>query len=163
MFSSVTFSVQHMVIRTFRAGFRDMEATLDGDAGTLTGSVRVTSMDLNDPELRARLLSDEFLDADRHPTVTFVAAELRTGPGRELVAPGELTIHGVARRVEAQGRIGLAGPGLGGRDNRLGVELSATVDRRDFGLEWQEELPGGGLTLGYDVTLEAILEFVQPL
>ena len=78
-----------------------------------------------------------------------------------VVVPGDLEIHGHVRRVEATGRIGLPGPGLLSPENRVGIELSATVDRRDFGLHWQERLPDGGDTLGWDVTLEALLEFVE--
>ena len=59
------------------------------------------------------------------------------------------------------GGSGVIQAGLLSPENRVGIELSAVVDRREFGLDWQEELPTGGITLGYDVTLEAVLEFVE--
>lgn len=80
---------------------------------------------------------------------------------RAISASGELPIHGHTQTVVVRGRIGLPGPGLLSPENRVGVELSATGDRRDFGLDWQEEPPGGGDTLGWDVTLEALLECVE--
>jgi len=160
-FSSVTFKVRHLGARDYRAGFKEIDATLDVAAGTLTASVPVASLDLNNPLIRGRMLSDEFLDAERFPHVTWEVGEFQADDKRAIVVPGELTIHGVTRTVEASGRIGLPGPGLLSPENRVGIELSATIDRRDFGLGWQEELPGGGITLGYDVTLEAVLEFVE--
>ena len=57
-----------------------------------------------------------------------------------------------AIEAEWQARLARAG---------IEVELAATIDRRDFGLDWQEQLPGGGDTLGWDVTLEALLELVE--
>lgn len=160
-FSSVTFKVRHLGARDYRAGFRDIDATLDVAGGTLVASVPVASLDLNNPVIRSRMLSSEFLDAARHPDVRWVVSDFRGDESRDIVVGGELTIHGHTHNVEATGRIGLPGPGLLSPENRVGIELSAIVDRRDYGLDWQEELPEGGDTLGYEVTLEALLEFVE--
>ncbi|MGI8728711.1 MAG: YceI family protein [Solirubrobacteraceae bacterium] len=161
-FSSVTFKVRHLGMRDYRAGFAEIDATLDAVAGTLEATVPVSSLDLNNPVIRARMLSDEFLDAARFPDVRWVVSEFEGDlQSRAITVTGELTIHGHTQTVEASGRIGLPGAGLLSPENRVGIELSAVVDRRDFGLDWQEELPTGGDTLGYEVTLEAILEFVE--
>jgi len=160
-FSSVTFKVRHLGARDYRAGFREIDATLDVVAGTLVARVPVASLDLNNPVIRERMLSAEFLDAARFPDVSWTVSEIAGDDSRAIAAGGELSIHGHTQTVAATGRIGLPGPGLLSPENRAGLELSATVDRRDFGLDWQEELPGGGDTLGWDVTLEALLEFVE--
>jgi polyisoprenoid-binding protein YceI len=160
-FSSVTFAVRHLGARDYRVGFRDIDAMLDVAAETLVATVPVASLELNNPLIRERMLSDEFLDAARFPEVRWVVSEFRGEPSRAIVVTGDLEIHGHTRAVEATGRIGLVGPGLLSPENRVGIELTATVDRRDFGLHWQEKLPGGGDTLGWDVTLEAVLEFVE--
>jgi polyisoprenoid-binding protein YceI len=160
-FSSVTFTVRHLGERDYRVGFKDIDATLDVAAGTLVATVPVASLELNNPLIRDRMLSDEFLDADRFPEVRWVVSEFRGEPSRAIAVTGDLEILGHTRAVEATGRIGLPGPGLLSPGNRVGIELAATIDRRDFGLDWQEELPGGGETLGWDVTLEALLEFVE--
>ncbi len=158
--SSVTFSVKHGV-GTFRAGFGEIDASYDGDAGALTGAVRVESIDITQPDLRGHLLSPEFFDAEHHPEVRFAATEVRRGEGDEVVVPGELTINAVTKPVEARGTVGEPGVGMAG-DRRLAIDLSATVDRRDFGLNWQAEMPGGKLALDYDVTLDVALELAQP-
>ena len=160
-FSSVTFKVRHLAARDYRAGFREIDATLDAAGGTLVASVPVASLDLNNPIIRERMLSAEFLDAARFPEVRWVVAQIEGDVSRALSASGELSIHGRTQTVAATGKVGLPGPGLLSPENRVGIELAATVDRRDFGLDWQEELPGGGETLGWDVTLEALIEFVE--
>ncbi len=160
-FSSVTFKVRHLGARDYRAGFREIDATLDVAAGTLVASVPVATLDLNNPVIRDRMLSDEFLDAARFPEVRWEVSELDGDPTRAITATGDLSIHGHTRAVTASGRIGLPGPGLLSPENRVGVELSTVIDRRDFGMDWQEPLPTGGDTLGWDVTLEAILELVE--
>ena len=160
-FSSVTFKVRHLGARDYRAGFRLIDATLDVAAGTLVASVPVASLDLNNPVIRERMLSAEFLDAARFTEVRWEVAQIAGDTTRAITATGELSIHGHTQTVEANGRIGLPGPGLLSPENRVGIELSAVVDRRDYGLDWQERLPTGGDTLGWDVTLEAILEFVE--
>ena len=66
-FSSVTFKVRHLGARDYRAGFREIDATLDPVAGTLTASVPIASLDLNNPVIRERMLSAEFLDAAWFP------------------------------------------------------------------------------------------------
>ncbi|HEX4363392.1 MAG TPA: YceI family protein [Solirubrobacteraceae bacterium] len=160
-FSSVTFTVRHLGARDYRAGFRDIDATMRPADGTIVASVPVASLDLNNPIIRERMLSDEFLDAGRFPEVRWMVGEMIGDASRAIDATGELSIHGHTQTVTASGRVGLPGPGLLSPDNRVGVELSATVDRRDFGLDWQEPLPSGEDTLGWDVTLEALLEFVE--
>jgi len=160
-FSSVTFKVRQLGARDYRAGFREIEATLDVAARTLVATVPVATLDLNTPLIRERMLSAEFLDAEQFPEVRWVVSDFAGDPTRAIVVAGELTIHGHTQAVEATGRIGLPGAGLLSPENRVGIELTTVIDRRDFGVDWQEALPGGGDTLGWDVTLEALLEFVE--
>lgn len=161
-FSSVTFSVRHLGIRDYRAGFREIEGVLDAGAGGLEISVALDGLDLNQPDIRARLLSQEFLDAANHPEVRFVAGAVESAEAtRDVVVSGELTIRGVTRAVVASGRIGVPGPALLTGLDQVTLELATKVDRRAFGLDWQEELPDGGLTLSDEVTIEAVLEFAR--
>jgi len=102
--------------------------------------VPVASLDLNNPVIRERMLSAEFPRRDPLPEVRWSCRSSRATRRGRFAARGELTIHGHTQTVEATGRIGLPGPGLLSPENRVGIELSATVDRRDFGLDWQEAL-----------------------
>ena len=73
---------------------------------------------------------------------------------------GDLTIKGVTKPVTATGRYVYVEADMGGGE-RIGLALEATVDRREFGLNWNAPLPKGGFALGNDVTLQVALELVK--
>jgi polyisoprenoid-binding protein YceI len=160
--SSASFAVKHSLIATFRGGFRELEATLstvDGEP-VLTGVVPVASVDVRDENLSGHLLSPDFFDAERHPEITFVSTAVRPGGDGAVIVEGDLTLKGHTQRVEASGVI--AGPAIGVDGNeRLGIELTAVVDRASFGLDWNAPLPSGALVLGNDVTLTVALELTR--
>jgi polyisoprenoid-binding protein YceI len=159
--SSVGFSVKHMVVATFRGSFTDFDVTLDNSGGepVIYGAVRVASVDVRDEKLSGHLLSPDFFDAERTPEIRFTSTDIRT-EGDELVVDGELEIKGTSRPVEARGAI--VGPieNIAGREG-IGLELSTTVDRRDYGLNWNAELPKGGFAVENEVTLQVHLELAK--
>jgi polyisoprenoid-binding protein YceI len=159
--SSVGFSVKHMVVATFRGAFTDFDVALANDDGEprLYGAARVESVDVRDENLRGHLLSPEFFDAERAPEITFTSTDIRAD-GDELIVDGELTIKGITRAVEARGAI--VGPmehPAGGE--RIGIDLETTVDRTDFGLKWNAQLPRGGVMVEDAVTLTVHLELAK--
>lgn len=159
--SSARFEIQHNSASTFRGGFGDFEAKLEygPDGPAVTGSVRVASIDLADQQLRGHVLSPEFLDAERHPAIDFVSGEVGYEEGEAVIA-GDLTIRGERRPVTVRGKIGEPFENaFGGRS--VVVRLSATIDRTDFGLNWQMQLPSGEPVLGNAVKLDVELELVE--
>jgi polyisoprenoid-binding protein YceI len=154
--SSVGFAVKH-VVGTFRGGFNDFTATLTD--GQLSGLAKAESVQVSEENLYAHLLSPEFFDAEQHPEIMFESKEI-SGDGDKLTVEGELTVKGITKPVTARGEI--AGPAPGPADTeRLGIDLETIVDRHDFGLDWQMDLPGGGKTLGDDVTLTVHIELIK--
>jgi polyisoprenoid-binding protein YceI len=125
----------------------------------LEGSARVDSISIREPEqFRAHVLGPEFFDADEHPDVTFRSTSVELADDGTARVEGELTIAGKAKQVVASGTWTEPGQGLG--TLRAGFELETVVDRRDFGFDWQAELPNGKEALGWDVTLEIVLALV---
>jgi polyisoprenoid-binding protein YceI len=158
--STASFAVKHMIVSTFRAAFGRLEGTLDvdGDEIRLTGSVPVESIDIEQADLRAHVLSAEFFDVENTPNVTFVSTAVRRGEGDTLEVDGDLTIKGVTKPVTATGII--VGPAVSFGDAEVvGVELETTVDKNDFGLNWNAPLPKGGFAISDDVKLSVHLEF----
>jgi polyisoprenoid-binding protein YceI len=150
--STFAFGVRHSGAFWFRGSFADVTATLrgDGDALLLEGAARVDSISIADPpEMRASVLGDQFFDAQRHPEVGFRSTEIRLADDGAAEVDGELTIRGVTRPVAAVGH--LSPPRQAGFGEVGGVDLQATIDRRDFGFDWQAELPGGGDAVGWEV------------
>jgi polyisoprenoid-binding protein YceI len=161
--SHVGFAVKHMVVSTFRGRFEDYdgELTVAADGSPrLEGSVAVDSIAVKDENLAGHLQSPDFFDAANHPRISFRSSEIRLGEGGRLEVDGELTIKGNTHRVSARGS--LTGPhvDIAGND-KIGVELEAVIDRREYGLEWNAPLPKGGFALDNDVKLEVSLELVR--
>jgi polyisoprenoid-binding protein YceI len=150
--STFAFGVRHSGAFWFRGSFADVTATLrgDGDGLVLEGAARVDSISIFDPpEMRASVLGDQFFDGERHPEVGFRSTDIRLADDGGAEVDGELTIRGVTRPVAAVGH--LSPPRQAGFGEVVGVDLRATIDRRDFGFDWQAELPGGGDAVGWEV------------
>lgn len=158
--SSVAFAVAHNGVTTFRSGFDKYDARLSGgEQPRLEGTVEVESIRIEEEMLKGHLLSPEFFDVQRFPQLRFTSSELSVDADGTLRIRGELQIRGEAREVEASGRFAQLGEDLAGQ-KRVGLSLEATVDRRDFGLDWQAQLPSGGDVLDYAVTINVDLELV---
>jgi polyisoprenoid-binding protein YceI len=160
--STFAFGVRHSAVFWYRGSLSDVTATLrgEGDALTLEGSARVESISVVQPAaLRAHLLAPEFFDAERHPEIAFRSTAIRLAEDGTAEVDGELTIRGVTRPIAATGRYDAPRPAPYGEV--AGLQLQATFDRREFGFEWQAELPGGGLTLGWDVEVNIDLLFIR--
>jgi polyisoprenoid-binding protein YceI len=152
--SSVDFSLKYLVAK-FRGRFEQVDASLQD--GVLTGSAKVASVNVKDPNLIGHLQSPDFFDAEQHPELSFTSEDLRID-GDTLTLDGKLTIKGISRPVHATGTVN--GPTEDFMGNtRLGFTLETRIDRTEFGLNWNAELPKGGKALSDEVTLIAELEF----
>jgi len=159
--SSIGFAIVHNGVATFRSGFAGYEARLTGgEAPRLEGSVDVASIQIDEEQLKGHLLSPEFFDAGRHPRLRFASTGLEVAEDGAVTLRGELEIRGEKREVEASGRFAQLGEDAYGKA-RAGLSVAATVDRRDFGLDWQAELPSGGEVLDYAVEIAVELELVR--
>jgi polyisoprenoid-binding protein YceI len=158
--SSIHFAVRHNGVTTFRSGFERYEARLSGGAqAQLEGSVEVDSIEIDEEMLKGHLLSPEFFDVQRFPQLRFTSSEFDVADDGQLTIRGELEIRGEKREVAASGRFARLGGDLTGKA-RVGLSIETAVDRRDFGLDWQAELPSGGEVLDYEVTINVDLELV---
>ncbi len=160
--SSFAFAVRHSGVFWYRGSLSDVAATLraDGDALALEGTARVDSISVVAPAaMRASVLGPQFFDAERHPEITFRSTEVRLdGDGRAEV-DGELTIRGVTRPVTASGQY--TSPREAGFGEVAGLQLHTRFDRREFGFDWQMELPGGGDAVGWDVAVHIDLLLIR--
>ena len=147
--SHVSFEVAYAGTNTFRGGFREYNASLKD--GVLEGSAQVASVDVKDEQLSGHLLTPDFFDAERFPEITFRTSDLEHG---------ELTLKGVTLPVAITSTVSEPNVDPFGRE-RVGIALEATVDRTQFGLNWNAPNQGGGNYLGDDVTIKADLALVK--
>ena len=155
--SSVAFEVEYMGIGTFSGTVTDFDAALS--EGRLAGAARIGSLEVKDENLHAHLLSPEFFDAERHPEVSF-ATEQAQVEGDRVTFAGEITIKGITRPATLACTI--TGPKTDPYGNeRYGLKLETTVDRTEFGIVWNADMPNGTKALADEVTLKADLSLVK--
>jgi polyisoprenoid-binding protein YceI len=154
--STIGFELPYLA-GTFRGQFRDVDGKLTAES--LSGSARVASVDVKDENLAAHLQSPEFFDVERHPELTFASNSIEQ-TGEDLKVRGDITIRGTIQPIELTGTI--AGPFTDGFGReRLNVKLETTVDRTDFGLNWNMPLPNGEPSLQHEVKIIAELFFAK--
>jgi polyisoprenoid-binding protein YceI len=151
--SGVGFAVKYLGVATFTGEVKGFEASLVDSR--LTGTAWVSSIQVKDENLYGHLQGPEFFDAERHPELTFSGTD--AGGGR---FEGELTIKGITKPVTLEATV--TGPVTDPYGNdRYGLAVTAVIDRTEFGLNWNNPLPGGGFALANDVTLTAELSLVK--
>jgi polyisoprenoid-binding protein YceI len=151
--SDVRFAVRYSGIGTFRGTFADVDASLVD--GRVEGTAKVASVQVDDENLAGHLQSPDFFDAE----LRFSSHAIERN-GDAVSIHGLLTLRGITKPVEITGTV--TGPlenAYG--QQRLGLDVETTVNRHDFGISWNLELPGGGQALADDVLITANLALVQ--
>lgn len=158
--SQVGFEVAYLS-GTFKGQFREFDGKLvvEGDEATLEGTAKVASVDVKDENLSAHLQSPDFFDAVQHPELRFTATDVSLD-GENVDVRGELTIKGVTQPTEVTGTVAAPLTDAYGRE-RVGLRLTATIDRTAFGVSWNIPLPSGEPSLADDVSINAELFFVK--
>jgi len=157
--------VRHMGVGSFRTTFDDVTARLSAQAdGTLAldGRAQVASIAIRTPaEFRAHVVdSDDFFAAASFPEIVFASRDVQLREDGTAEVRGELTIKDATRPIVASGTYATPVEDIYG-GLRGALDLSATVDRREFGMNWQAQLPGGGDVVSWEVELTIHLELVR--
>jgi polyisoprenoid-binding protein YceI len=161
--ATIGFTGKHMKFAKVRGKFEqfDADVTIDEQdlsrsAGTIT--VDVASLDSGFAQRDNHLRSADFFDAERYPNITFVTKRLEPRGGNDFRIVGDLTIRDVTREVAFDGEVGgpLQDPWGG---SRVIVSAATTVNRKDWGLEWNLPLGVDGLLVSDNITLELDAEF----
>ena len=160
--SELSFTVRHLAISKVRGVFRDFDVTVvapEDPAGlSVEATVEVASVDTNQQARDNHLRTSDFFLVEEHPTMTFRSTRIQND-GEQFTLNGELTLRGVTRSVLLRGEASELITDPWGAA-RLGVTASTTLNRRDFGVNWNQALEAGGFTLGDEVKVEVELQLV---
>ncbi len=160
--SAVEFSVKHMMFTTAKGRFPDVTGTItldDEDHATSAVDVEIaaTSIDTRDEKRDEHLRSGDFFDAGTHPTITFKSTKVEPKGGNRAAVTGDLTIRGVTRQVVLDAEENGRGKSPFGQEV-IGFTATTTVNRKDFGLNWNAALETGGVLVGEDVKITLDIE-----
>jgi len=164
--TAAEFKVKHMMITNVKGQFSGVSGKLSLDEQDVTNSkVEVTiptaTLNTREPDRDTHLKSADFFDVEKFPTLSFKSTSVIRRPDDELEVEGDLTIHGVTRKV----RLAVEGPTAAGKDpwgnTRIGASAIAKINRKDYGLVWNAALETGGLLVGDDVTITVDVEFIK--
>jgi polyisoprenoid-binding protein YceI len=160
VWSALGFEVKKIGLAVIKGRALSFEGTVTGgEEPAIEGSADVSSLTTFDETRDGHLQSPDFFDGERYRKIEFRSTSVEQHGG-DLVVHGELTIKGTSKPVELRGDF--AGTGVDPMGNeRIVLELSGTIDRTDFGIDWNAPLPGGGLLLPNDVTLTASFAAVK--
>jgi polyisoprenoid-binding protein YceI len=164
--SSAEFKVKHMMISNVRGHFAKVKGTLTLDPANLQNShveaeIEAASIETRDAQRDTHLKSADFLDVEKYPTLSFKSSRINKAGEGELNVEGDLSIHGVARKVV----FSVEGPTPPAKDpwgnTRIGVSATTKINRKDFGLVYNAALETGGILIGEEVTITLDVQFVK--
>lgn len=162
--SAVNLTVRHMVISKVRGHFARWNAKLALDTADLTRSsvevdIEAASIETGVSDRDAHLKSADFLDAEKHPTLTYRSRKVERVSKERLRVVGDLTIRGVTREVPLDVEVGGQGKDPWG-NVRAGFSATASIHRKDFGLTWNQALETGGVLVADRVDIEIELQAI---
>jgi polyisoprenoid-binding protein YceI len=160
--TEVAFTVRHLMTKV-RGTFKTFDGSIVIADDLLSSSAQATidlsSVDTGTPQRDDHLRSSDFFDATTRPTMTFRSTRLRSN-GESFVAVGDLTVKDVTREVELA--VELLGVGTDAYGNeRVGLEATGVISRKDFGIDFNIPLEGGKLLIGDTVTISLTVQAIR--
>jgi polyisoprenoid-binding protein YceI len=160
------FKVKHMMISNVKGHFAKVSGTLDLNPSDPSQSrvetvIDAASIETRDPQRDAHLKSPDFFDVEKFPTLAFKSTRVSPAGNGELSVEGDLTIHGITRKVN----FAVEGPTAPAKDpwgnSRVAVSATTKINRKDFDLTYNAVLETGGILVGEEVTITLDAQFIQ--
>ena len=163
--SIAEFAVKHMMISTVKGRFATLEGAIEVDeanplASSVTASIDVASIDTKDEQRDAHLRSDDFFNAEKFPKITFASKRVERVDADNYRVIGDLTIRDVTKEVVLDTEFGgqVADPW---GNQRAGFMATTQVNRKEFGLKWNNLLETGAVAVGDKVKITLHIEAVR--
>src|SRR2546423_888603 len=163
--SLVEFAVKHLMISTVKGRFGDVKGTIihnenDPKRSKVEIEIATASIDTRSEQRDGHLRSPDFFDVERFPTMKFTSKRIDGDVNGDFKLVGDLQIRDQTREVTLDAAFqGRTKDPWGG--DRMGFEAKGKVNRKDFGLNWNQALEAGGWLLGDDIKLLIEVELVK--
>jgi polyisoprenoid-binding protein YceI len=166
--SSVEFSVKHMMMTTVRGRFKQVQGKLTGDEDHPDGccvevEIQTASIDTGNADRDTHLRGPDFFDVDHFPTITFRSTRIEGNPsahGDRFRVFGELEIRDTNSEITLDCTFEGRGNDPWGKE-RAGFSASTEIDRRDWGLKWNQAMETGGVLVAHRVRIDVEVQFVR--
>lgn len=163
--SEVIFKVKHLVVSTITGQFKSFEGKIEGDKEDFTDAqisftAYVDSITTGNEQRDGHLKSPDFFDAANHPKISFASTEVIFKGGSDYIVKGDLTIRGIAKPVELKAEYGGIQKDFYG-NTVAGFEISAKINRQDYGLTWSAVTETGGIVVSDEVKLQINVEVIK--
>jgi polyisoprenoid-binding protein YceI len=171
--TEVAFRARHMMVTWVRGLFKDVHGRLEFDwdrslESTFEGEIDTTKLWTGESDRDEHLRSADFFDVANHPRITFAGRFTERTGASHFRATAEVTVRGNTRELDLDvAHLGQwetpfwEGDQNKGTMRRIGFEGRTTVNRHDFGVSWQDEIPGGGVVVGDEIELILDLEAIH--
>jgi len=160
--SDVSFSVRHMMVSKVRGRFTKVDGKIVTAENPLdssvTASIDLASIETGNEQRDTHLRSSDFFSVDEHPTMTYRSTGLRRD-GDDHVLDGELSVRGVTKDVPLTLEVNGFGPDAYG-GTRVGFSATGEINRKDFGVNWNAAIEGGGVVVSDKVAITLEIEAV---
>ena len=159
--SSAQFAVRHLMVSTVRGTLGPVTGTVNLDEADPTkssveASVDANGIDTREPKRDAHLKSPDFFDVAKYPTITFKSKKVTKVSDTKFQVTGDLSMHGVTKEVvlDVEGSPKPFKDPMG--NLKLGGSATTKLNRKDFGIEWNKTMDGGGVVVSdtVDVTID---------
>lgn len=164
--SSVGFSIKHLMISNVKGSFNKFSGTFDYDAAKkqvkdVEVTIDTNSISTNEPDRDAHLRNADFFDVQKYPKITFKSTKVEFD-GKKGKATGPLTIKDKTKTVTFDFTYGGEAEMMGTK--KVAFSAGTTINRKDFGLNWNKNLDKGGVAVGDDViiTIEGEADAAAP-
>jgi polyisoprenoid-binding protein YceI len=163
--SQVKFSVSHLVIAEVTGRFTDFDVELqqnDEDFSTANIEATINAASINTDQERRdnELRSDDFLNAEKYPTITFKSTSVEKTGEHTYRVNGDLTIREVTKAVVLDTKFNGTVVDPWG-NTKAGYKATTTINRFDYGVRWNNVMADGGLVAGKDVEITLLMEFAK--
>jgi polyisoprenoid-binding protein YceI len=158
--AEVEFAVKHLMISTVKGRFRKFSGAgttrADGTLSSVQLTIDADSIDTNVTQRDDHLRSADFFDAGNHPQLQFTSTGIQQR-GNDVTITGDLTMRGVTRPVTLAGEYTAPSKDPWGNP-RAALAVTGSVNRKDWGLNWNMALEAGGVVVGEQVKLRIEVE-----
>jgi polyisoprenoid-binding protein YceI len=162
--TTIGFAVKHMVVANVKGSFGEFSGTINYDAEapesmTASAVIQAASIDTKNADRDAHLRNEDFFDTEQFPEITFQTTSV-SGTAPNITLTGDLTMKGVTKEISLP--VELAGPITDPWGNeRIGLSGEATINRKDFNINWSKTLDSGGLVVADNVKLIIEIEGIK--